>query len=271
MTDPPARPVRLVYDDRMTRRADVALFFVLACALTWLADLPLALAGLQGTTPAAYALPLTGLGAFGPTLAALLIAGPRGELRDVFGRWRTSFKWISLALLTPAALHLPATVIEVALGGRPAQWFYPPDRPEYLAAMLVFSIGEEFGWRGFAYPRLTRLHGPVLASLIVGAVWGLWHLGMWITPSHGWPALSTVVLGIFELALMSVVFAWVFERGGRSMAVAFAMHAGGHLDNVSRAPASELRLQALRMAVLVLAAALAARALARADRAHDQR
>jgi uncharacterized protein len=173
--------------------------------------------------------------------------------------------WILVGLLTPLALHLPATAIEVALGGRPAQWFYWPDRPEFIAAMLVFPVGEEFGWRGYAYPRLTRLHGPVLASLIVGAVWAVWHLGMWVTPEHGAPAASTVALGVVELALASVVFAWVFERGGRSMAVAIAMHAGGHLDNVSHAPESELRLRALRMVVLVVAAALAARALARAD------
>jgi hypothetical protein len=77
-----------------------------------------------------------------------------------------------------------------------------------------------------------------------------------------------------ELALYSVVLAWIFERGNRSMAVAIAFHMGGHLDNVTRAPESELRLRVLRFLVLGAAAALAAYALtshssARARRAQS--
>ncbi len=55
--------------------------------------------------------------------------------------------------------------------------------------------------------------------------------------------------------------AWVFERGDRSIAVAIALHVGGHLDNVSRAPETEIRLRILRMAVLAVVAAWAARSL----------
>ncbi len=55
--------------------------------------------------------------------------------------------------------------------------------------------------------------------------------------------------------------AWVFERSNRSIAVAIALHAGGHLDNVSRAPETEVRLRILRVAVLALCAAIAARSL----------
>jgi membrane protease YdiL (CAAX protease family) len=244
-------------------RHDVYLFFALACAITWLFDLPLVLAWARHTEPAAYALPLAGLGAFGPTLAALAIAAPRRQLRDVFGRWRTNPLWIVVGLFLPMALHLPATLIEVALGGHPAQWFYFPALPEHVAAMVFFSVGEEFGWRGFAYPRLAERHGPVLGSVILGAVWALWHLGMWFTPEKGPPDLLTVGIGVADLALWSIVFAWVFERGHRSMAVAIALHAGGHLDNVFRAPETEVRLRVLRFVVLAIVAALAARALSK--------
>ena len=76
-----------------------------------------------------------GLGAWGPTFAALLVAGWRRELRGVFGRWRTHPLWIVAGLLYPAALHLPVTGIEWALGGQPA-WFHPPNKPEYIAALI---------------------------------------------------------------------------------------------------------------------------------------
>jgi uncharacterized protein len=236
-------------------------FLALACVITWLLDFPLALAWTTHVTPPAYALPMAGLGAWGPTLAAVIIAGRRRELRGVFGRWRTNPMWIVVGLLVPAAVHLPATAIEVALGGQPAHWFYPPVRPEHVAAFVMFSFGEEFGWRGFAYPRLTARHGPVASSLILGAVWGLWHLGMLFTAEHGAPNPFLVASYMLDLALWSVVMAWFFERGNRSMAVAIAIHAGAHLDNVSRAPETEVRLRVLRFVVLAIVAAIAARAL----------
>jgi membrane protease YdiL (CAAX protease family) len=245
------------------RWRDVALFFVLACAFTWLMDLSLVTAWMRQTPVPAYALMLAGLGAFGPTLAAAVVAGRRGELGAVFGRWRTHPAWLVVGLLTPMALHLPATLLEVGLGGSPAQWFYPPVRPEHFAAMIAFSIGEEFGWRGYAYPRLAALHGPVPGSLILGVVWAVWHLGMLFTPDGRAPDPWLLGYHGVELALYSVVFAWVFERGGRSMAVAIALHAGAHLDNTHQALLSEPRLEVLRFVVLAVAAALAARALHR--------
>jgi membrane protease YdiL (CAAX protease family) len=167
--------------------ADVYRFFLLACGITWLLDAPLALAWAMHSEPPPCAMTMVGIGACGPTLAAFLIAARRGELRGVFGRWRTRPIWVVLGLIAPLAVQLPATCIEVALGGRPAHWFYPPVRVEQLAAMVMFSFREEFGWRGFAYPRLGARYGAVVGSLILGAVWGLWHLGMLFARPTGSP------------------------------------------------------------------------------------
>jgi uncharacterized protein len=241
------------------------VFAALACTITWTLDLPAALAFLRGEPPAPGALLLAGLGAFGPTLAVVAMGRTRGTWGEVFGRWATSPRLVLLALALPAAVHLPATLIEVALGGEPAQWFYPPVRAEHVAALIFFSVGEEFGWRGYAYPRLAERHGPVVGSLVLGAIWGAWHLLMFVTPERGMPAPTTMLVATAELALWSVIIAWLFEKSGRSMAVAIAIHAGAHLDNVHRAPEDELRLRILRFAVLAIAAAIAARALSRRE------
>jgi len=249
---------------RRTSAADdgVLSFFALACGTTWALDLPLALAWATNAAPPPYAMPMVALGALGPSLAALLVAGRRGELRDVFRRWRTKPIWIVLGLMLPMATQLPATVIEVALGGHPAHWFYPPVRPEQLAALALFPLGEEFGWRGFAYPRLAHRFGPVQGSLLLGAVWGLWHIGM-LFATDPLRALPPETIGVYmvDLALWSVVMAWMFERGNRSIAVAIAIHAGEHIDNVNRAPETEVRLRILRMVVLAIVAAIAANSL----------
>lgn len=239
---------------------EVYPFFALACAITWACDVPWVLASIRHVPPPPQAVMLTGLGALGPTLAALAIGAWRRELRDVFGRWRTRPVWILVGLLLPYPLHIAANLIEVALGGHPAHWFYPPTEPERIAALVMFPLGEEFGWRGFAHPRLARRHGPVVGSLILGVFWGLWHLGMMFAPDRQ-PDLVSVSAMVAELAVGSVVWAWVLERGGWSMAVAIALHVGAHLDNVNRAPETEVRLRVLRFVVFLVAALLAARAL----------
>lgn len=239
---------------------DVYPFFALALGITWLLDVPWVLAALRHEPPPPYALPLTGLGALGPTLAALVMSARRRDLRGTFGRWRTSPVWILVALALPFPLHLAANLIEVALGGHPAQWFYPPVEPERIAALIMFPLGEEFGWRGFAYPRLAERHGPVIGCLVLAFFWTIWHLGMMFTPDKGPDALSVAFM-LGELAAGSLVWAWVFERGGRSMAVAIALHMGAHLDNTNRAPDTEVRLKLLRLLVFAVAAFFAARAL----------
>ncbi len=254
------RPMNAPSLRAVDRHGDAVVpFFVLACGITWALDLPLAIAWATNATPPAYAMSLVGLGALGPSLAAFVLAARSSEWHDVFGRWRTRPLWIVVALLLPLALQLPATCLEFALGGKPAHWFYPPTRPEHFAALVMFPLGEEFGWRGFAYPRLEKRYGAVVGSLVLGAIWGLWHAGMLFAPEplRALPP-ETILVYMANLALWSVIIAWVFERSDRSIAVAIASHAGAHLDNVSRAPETEIRLRLLRFAVLAVAATFAA-------------
>jgi uncharacterized protein len=248
-----------------TRGDGTTGFFALAWAWTWLLAAPAARAWMQHRAPPPYAIACAGLSAFGPLLAALAVAGPRRQLREVFGRWRTNPAWIVMALCAPAAVHALATALYVAIGGHPAQWFHPPITSEQVAALVVFPIGEEFGWRGLAQPRMARRHGLVKGSLIVGLAWGLWHLMYSITPQAGGFDPLEFGLIMVELPLYSLLIAWVFERSNCSMAVAIAFHAGAHLDHIERASRADLRLHALHIAVLGVIAIFAARSLAKQD------
>jgi uncharacterized protein len=46
-----------------------------------------------------------------------------------------------------------------------------------LVGLLVGSIGEELGWRSFLQPTLEKRNSVVVASIMVGIIWGLWHIG----------------------------------------------------------------------------------------------
>jgi membrane protease YdiL (CAAX protease family) len=241
----------------------VYLFFVLACAITWTMASGAALAWMHHQSPSPLAVAGAGLSAFGPLLAALFVAGRQRQLGQVFGRWRTKPAWVLLALLAAPLVHLIATALFVAIGGHPESWFHPPNTPEAVAALVVFPLGEEFGWRGFAHPRTVSRHGAVRGALLVGVGWGLWHLMYTITPTAG--GFDPIELGLImsELPLYALLIAWVFERANRSMAVALAFHAGAHLDHVERAPRTDLRLHLLHLAVLAAVAGAAAWSLSR--------
>jgi uncharacterized protein len=240
-----------------------ALYFVLACAITWIMAVPAAVAWTHHLAPPAYAVACAGLSALGPLFAALAVAGPRKELRQVFGRWRTSPKWVLLALGAPFLAHTLARLLFVAIGGHPVQWLDRPATPESIAALVVFPLGEEFGWRGFAHPRMVDRLGPVRGSLVLGAVWGLWHLMYAVTPAAAGFDVVEFAMTMIELPLYALVIAWVFERAQRSMAVAIAFHAGAHLDHLERAPRTDLRLHVLHVMVVAALAAVAAWSLSR--------
>lgn len=247
----------------------MALYAALACGWTWILATPAIRAWLNHGTPGPFAVACAGLSAFGPLLAAVAVAGPQHQLGAVFGRWRANPGWIALALATPFLIHLVATATFVAIGGVPDSWFHPPNTAEQVAALVVFPLGEEFGWRGFLHPRAVGRYGLVRGTLVVGLLWGLWHFAYAFTPTKA--AFDPFEFGMtmVELPLYSLPIAWVFERTNRSMAVAIAFHAGAHLDHLERAPRTDLRLHALHLAVVAVVALVAARSLSRQDASRE--
>jgi uncharacterized protein len=96
----------------------------------------------------------------------------------------------------------------------------------------IAPVWEEIGWRGFAQPRLQRLHGPVVGTLILGALWGVWHLPFFFGPlARTGPDATflsaSIALVEFSIGLtgLSVVMAWVLNNCGGSTLMAILLHA----------------------------------------------
>jgi len=80
---------------------------------------------------------------------------------------------------------------------------------------MIFTFGEEFGWRGYLLPKLAPL-GGIPAAIITGVIWGLWHAPLIILngynyPGHPWLGVGMMVL--FTVAL-GMIFAWLRFRSG---------------------------------------------------------
>jgi membrane protease YdiL (CAAX protease family) len=176
----------------------------------------------------------------GPSVAGILLTGilyGKAGFRDLLARmtkWRVGARWYAVALLT-APLVFTAILLTLSLRSREfLPLIFTSDEKAALLLMgivggLVVGFFEELGWTGFAIPTLMRLRYGVLGTgLIVGVLWGAWHLlvAFWSSSSaSGEPALVSFLLDAFLfLVAFRVLMVWVYERTGGSLLVAILMH-----------------------------------------------
>lgn len=193
-----------------------------------------------------------------PTLAAIIvvaIAGGGPGLRRLFDRfrpWREGVTWregllvytmafaVYLALVGFLVILLymngPQSGLELMLrryGATPvAVWTFLVVAPFLGPGGLL----EELGWRGFAFPLLVeRLKNPLLAAVVLGVLWGLWHLPRDVPALlSGDPALIkgggyvgyvyNQIGFIWGTVIGSIVIAFVFFKTGGSVWAAILVH-----------------------------------------------
>lgn len=173
------------------------------------------------------------LGGFGPSLNGLfttwLVYGREG-LQALWARmriWQAGGWWLAL-LVIPAVTAL--TPLLRWLAG------YPVDTGAMVSLVvpaiglgLIAGLMEEIGWRGFLLPHLFKRNSPLVATLLLGLVWGgLWHgyadfIGI---GGRGFVSLVLIILlGPVLLTAWSFIITWVFERTQGSLLLAYFMHA----------------------------------------------
>jgi membrane protease YdiL (CAAX protease family) len=172
-------------------------------------------------------------------LLTILVSGKEGA-RDLLSRlfrWRVGARWYVVALLTApfleAAVLLALSLLSPEL--LPAI-VTTRDRASLLLSGIAIGLAggfvEELGWTGFAIPRLRLRYGVLPTGLIVGVLWGAWHLlqMLWV----GGGSAATLPLALFlplflisataALTAYRVLMVWVYDRTG-SLLVAMLMHA----------------------------------------------
>lgn len=90
----------------------------------------------------------------------------------------------------------------------------------------------------------------------------MWHLMYMVRPETGEVDLLNVLVMVMLLPY-SIIFLGLMKRGGGSMAIAIALHAGGHLDSINRLPLDEVRVRVITVLLVTIVAVLAARSLRR--------
>ncbi len=256
-------------------------FFAATFIVTWAFWVPAALLfGDKAGDRSPFSMPmfvmLQTLGAAGPSIVAYWLvrrSAGRGAVHSIARRyrlWRVGFRWYLVAALLVPAIQLAGLLAGGFLGGNR---LIEPSSPlgkmladvGYLGALALFPVIiiaqlpsspllEEFGWRGFALPRLQERYSALTSSLFLGLLWGLWHLPL--TLAYGDPVFPFLL----KITAISVLITWVFNNTGGSMLLAMLCHAS---LNASIVP---LSTEAGRWPSVFLVVAVAAAVVAFAGR-----
>jgi membrane protease YdiL (CAAX protease family) len=214
------------------RRHPVVCYFALTFFLSWLgAFLVAAPHLLRGE----HLPKLTGILMFpamlvGPSVSGILLTrlfdDPAG-LRDLFSRmrrFRFPVRWYA-ALLIP-----PVFVLGILLLLK--TFVSPVYSPNRFWLGLAFGIPagffEEIGWTGFAFPKMCLKLPPLRAAILLGLLWGLWHVPvinfLGTAVPHGAYWLHFFLAFSAAMTAMRVLICWLYEQT-KSIPLAQLMHA----------------------------------------------
>jgi membrane protease YdiL (CAAX protease family) len=187
-------------------RHSLVIGITLMFLLTWPIDLANA-----GVLPVQVPFAVSILLGWGFILASLIMTGStlgKGAVIALLKRfllWRVGWQWYLVAFLFYPAFYGFAVLLNAAFTQTPIDFSTvmasrifgtPASLPVFILPFFVFDAltnGEEMGWRGYVLPRLQAKHSALVSSLILGAVWGLWHLPKYLAPGdRGHFALGTV-------------------------------------------------------------------------------
>jgi uncharacterized protein len=229
-------------------RHSVIAFVALTFAVSWVIWVSMALAGLSIATTAGAVLNVVALS--GPSIAALVIASAlgSGEIRRLLGGFslaRMSIGWTLVAVLLPLGMVALAIAISVgAMGGATpilSSAIIGTLFVEWIRIVFLGGpLGEEIGWRGFALPRMQAQRSAFSASLMLGLIWGLWHIPLYMVPGtgqaetiagSGGSGAAPALIGAFVVWTMglSVLFTWLYNVTRGSLIVVILFHASVNL------------------------------------------
>lgn len=171
---------------------------------------------------------------YGPTFAALIVVGAMrgragiGALLRPLMIWRVGLRWYLVTLLGVGVLAALTLAIYRAIGGPllerpPLSWALVGNA---LALFLIGGVlnGEEIGWRGFALRYLQARQSALVASLIVGVFWALFHLPLFFVKGDSFASTPPLAFLVRMLA-SSVLFTWIFNSTRGSLLIAYLLHA----------------------------------------------
>ena len=183
---------------------------------------------------------------FSPSLAAIILVANRLGWQGLKSFLRRGIQmpktrvWLLLAVLVPFLL-VAVSIFIILLTSLPKPDFetlspalvLPYFGVSLITGLLFGGISEEFGWRGYVLSLLQAKHSALVSGLIVGLMWGVWHLDpeTMLVPlfTEGFGDFLAAVGQGYGIRLISdiataVLMVWVFNETEGSLLTAIVFH-----------------------------------------------
>lgn len=222
----------------MREKRKVWLFFLAAFGWSWLFWIPTALIARGWSAPSSLESFLNSpfnLAAWGPLIAALLVtfleqgtAGVKKLLKRGLD-FRFGIAWyLMIFLLFPVLIG--GSLLLALLTGEPVPELTVLASPLSIPIAFVYilflggPLQEEFGWRGYALERLQERWNALVSSIVVGLVWGAWHLPLFFMPRQEFYYQRPIWGLMLSTTLVSILFTWLYNNTGGSILAALLFH-----------------------------------------------
>jgi uncharacterized protein len=236
-------------------------FWLIAFGLAWALTVPIA-ADQLGFVDLGLPFALATLVGFTPLIAAsVAVWGTRGarELRQrAFTLRAPAWTWAAALALPILAGAAPFLAAGLGFGAAPKMQFSAGLLP-FVVIWGVLAFAEEVGWRGYALPRLVERYGFVPASLLLGAIWCVWHYPrLYASPyieSFG-AGLPWIAMFSLQIMLANILLCWLAVRARYAVLVPTLFHTAFNLlatvhPTAAIDPAVTAALGAAALAVLI--------------------
>ncbi|QRN83467.1 CPBP family intramembrane metalloprotease [Chloroflexota bacterium] len=213
-------------------------FFLMAFAWMWGLNLPRVLAEFGAIEiPGWLSTTLGYLAAFAPSIMAFILVRRENGREGVKALWKSGWKsngpkvWLFVAIfLMPIFGLLTLAIMMFFKIEMPWEYGLSPAMivPIGLLIWLVGAVPEEYGWRGYALPKLLEKYSPLVASLLLGVIWGVWHLPLHLISTTTQYAIP-IWQYILQIILLTFMFTFLHLKSKGSVLIAGLFHAFGNI------------------------------------------
>jgi membrane protease YdiL (CAAX protease family) len=154
------------------------------------------------------------LSVFTPSIVALIytaITSGKKGLYELFVKQtvrKTGIKWLLISLVGIPVLASLAMLTSLGFDISRFDLRTTQLLPQIVVIVLI-AIGEEYGWRGFLLPRLMDKFNLLYSSIILGLIWGFWHLPAYLIGT-GVPLQMDFLVFLLWVILGTLFISWIY-------------------------------------------------------------
>lgn len=232
---------------------NLVYFFLIAFGWTWIWWWVLFLSGWVsvpegigtpdaelGSGASAIILLLVTLSPFGPTIGGFVLTGLNEGKAGVRALWKRfwnlkiNWKWLLVIVLWWPFLRLTTNLVGQVIEGESYPLLTNPDKfwifipPLIISTFINGGMSEEFGWRGYALPRLQAKFNALNSGILLGIIEGLWHYPLIIIGT--WWQDSVIEL-ILWFVMTVILRTWIYNNTNGNLLAMMLFHGMGNVQS----------------------------------------